>query len=191
MNIINKLTLRHMRLNRRRTLVTIMGIIISVAMITAVSTFTGSFMDLARRDTLARTGDWQVEYSGLTAQQAETLAADENTDLAGTHCDDGYLQLPDPGRATRPYLYRQDYSENGFAILPMELTEGRMPQAPGEVIVLQSFLEDNTQYKVGDTCGCPRASASWAWARRTSGPAPSAAGWIPTRNLCPMGAAAS
>lgn len=156
MNIINKLTLRHMRLNRRRTLVTIMGIIISVAMITAVSTFTGSFMDLARRDTLARTGDWQVEYSGLTAQQAETLAADENTDLAGTHCDDGYLQLPDPGRATRPYLYRQDYSENGFAILPMELTEGRMPQAPGEVIVLQSFLEDNTQYKVGDTLRLPQ-----------------------------------
>ena len=52
MNVIQKLTLRHMLLNKRRTLVTVLGIVISVAMLTAVSTFTGSFMDLARRDTL-------------------------------------------------------------------------------------------------------------------------------------------
>ena len=51
MNVIQKLTLRHMLLNKRRTLVTVLGIVISVAMLTAVSTFTGSFMDLARRDT--------------------------------------------------------------------------------------------------------------------------------------------
>lgn len=155
MNIINKLTLRHMRLNKRRTLVTIMGIIISVAMITAVSTFTGSLMDMMYRDTLARTGNWQVEYEGITMQQVEQLAADDNTEIAGTHYDQGYLQLPDPSKATRPYLYRQDYSEDGFAILPLELTEGRMPQAEGEVIVLKSFLEDNPQYKVGDTLRLP------------------------------------
>ena len=35
MNIINKLTLRHLKENKKRTVVTIIGIIISVAMITA------------------------------------------------------------------------------------------------------------------------------------------------------------
>jgi len=38
MNIINQLTLRQMKFNKRRTVVTILGAIVSVAMITAVST---------------------------------------------------------------------------------------------------------------------------------------------------------
>jgi len=35
MNIVNKVTIRHLKENKRRTLVTIIGVIISVAMITA------------------------------------------------------------------------------------------------------------------------------------------------------------
>ena len=77
MNIIQRLTLRHMRLNKRRTLVTILGIIISVAMITAVSSLTVSFLDMARRDTLARTGNCQVKLLELTPEQAEKAAQPE------------------------------------------------------------------------------------------------------------------
>ena len=46
MNIINKVTLRHLKENKRRSLVTIIGVIISVAMITAVATLGVSFLDL-------------------------------------------------------------------------------------------------------------------------------------------------
>lgn len=38
MNIVNRLTVRHMKHNKKRTLVTIIGVMISVAMVTAVST---------------------------------------------------------------------------------------------------------------------------------------------------------
>lgn len=53
MNIVNRLTLRCLKLNKRRTLVTIIGIILSVAMLTAISTIFFSFMDLMQRDTIA------------------------------------------------------------------------------------------------------------------------------------------
>lgn len=155
MSIIQKLTLRHMSMNKRRTLVTVMGIIISVAMITAVSTFAGSFMDLMRRDTLARTGDWQVEYRNITPAQADQLAADADVAKAGINREIGYLQLPDPGKANRPYLYRQDFDRQGFEILPMKLKEGRMPEQPGEIIVLERFLKDNDQYHIGSTLRMP------------------------------------
>ena len=46
MNIIHKMTLRHLRENKRRSLVTIIGVIISVSMITAVTTLGSSFLDL-------------------------------------------------------------------------------------------------------------------------------------------------
>ncbi|RHT74302.1 ABC transporter permease [Ruminococcaceae bacterium AM28-23LB] len=156
MNVIQKLTLRHMLLNKRRTLVTVLGIVISVAMLTAVSTFTGSFMDLARRDTLARTGDWQVKYVNITREQADQLERSPDNALAGCHYNVGYLALPDPGRESRPYLYWQNYDENGFSLLPMKLEEGRMPEKEGEVIVLDSFLQDNEQYKIGDTIRLPQ-----------------------------------
>ena len=156
MNVIQKLTLRHMLLNKRRTLVTVLGIVISVAMLTAVSTFTGSFMDLARRDTLARTGDWQVKYVGITREQADQLEKSPDNALAGCHYNVGYLALPDPGRESRPYLYWQNYDENGFSLLPMKLEDGHMPEKEGEVIVLSSFLQDNEQYKIGDTIRLPQ-----------------------------------
>ncbi|EJW15195.1 hypothetical protein PAV_9c01180 [Paenibacillus alvei DSM 29] len=43
MNIVNTLTIRHLMQNKRRTLVTIIGVIISVAMVTAVATLGFSF----------------------------------------------------------------------------------------------------------------------------------------------------
>ncbi|HJA36388.1 MAG TPA: ABC transporter permease [Firmicutes bacterium] len=150
MNIIQRLTLRHMHLNKRRTLVTILGIIISVAMITAVSSLTVSFLDMARRDTLARTGNWQVKLLELTPEQAEKAAQDDRVEQIGLRYTQGYAQIPDPQRKNKPFLYVEELTDSGFSILPMELEQGRMPQAPGEIIVQQEFFDDNPQYQVGD-----------------------------------------
>lgn len=49
MNIINKLTLRNLKLNKKRTIVTIIGVIISAAMVTGVATLVVSFMDVMQR----------------------------------------------------------------------------------------------------------------------------------------------
>ena len=53
MNIVNKLTGRHLKKNKRRTLITIIGVIISVAMITAVATLGVSFLDFMKRQTIS------------------------------------------------------------------------------------------------------------------------------------------
>ena len=106
MNIIQRLTLRHMRLNKRRTLVTILGIIISVAMITAVSSLTVSFLDMARRDTLARTGNWQVKLLELTPEQAEKAAQDDRVEQIGLRYTQGYAQIPDPQRTNLFCMWR-------------------------------------------------------------------------------------
>ena len=60
MNIVNNLTLRQLLLNKRRTLVTIIGVIISVAMITAVASLGISFMDMLRRQVISDGGEWHV-----------------------------------------------------------------------------------------------------------------------------------
>ena len=73
MNIVNRLTLRNLRLNRKRTLVTIIGIIISTAMITAVATFAVSFMDLMQRSEIASSGNWHLLFSDISRDQATQI----------------------------------------------------------------------------------------------------------------------
>ena len=70
MNIVNKLTVRHLKQNKRRTLVTIIGVIISVAMVTAVATLGVSFMDLMKRQTIANNGEWHVLYKDVNQRSA-------------------------------------------------------------------------------------------------------------------------
>ena len=60
MNIVNKLTLRHLKLNKKRTLVTVIGVIISVTMITAVATFAESFLGTMRNYQVESGGNWHV-----------------------------------------------------------------------------------------------------------------------------------
>ena len=60
MNIVNKLTLKQLLLNKKRTLVTIIGVIISVAMITAVASLGVSFMDMMKRQVISDDGQWHV-----------------------------------------------------------------------------------------------------------------------------------
>ena len=84
MNIFNKVTLKSMKKNPVRTLVTIIGIIISTAMFTAVTTLTISLYSFVYRTEIYDSGSWHVgfeykgydEYAGWTQSgKAEKLAA--------------------------------------------------------------------------------------------------------------------
>lgn len=65
MNIINKLTLRHLKLNKKRTIVTIIGVIISAAMVTGVATLVVSFMDVMQRQSIANEGSGMLSIKIL------------------------------------------------------------------------------------------------------------------------------
>ena len=67
MNIVNRLTLRCLKMNRRRTAVTIIGIALSVTMLTALSTILFSCMDLMQREVITREGEWHAALSGVPA----------------------------------------------------------------------------------------------------------------------------
>lgn len=62
MNIFHKVTLQNMRKNRTRTLVTILGVILSAAMITAVASFAISLQQYMVKGAEQKYGDWQVAF---------------------------------------------------------------------------------------------------------------------------------
>ena len=107
----NALTVRYLKQNRRRSLITICGVIISVAMISAVTTIGVSFLDLMRRDTIATDGEWHVRYFGVTAEQAAAIRADQDTKNSMLTRDLGYALLPKAEKSERPYLFVQGRGE--------------------------------------------------------------------------------
>ncbi|HLR74942.1 MAG TPA: ABC transporter permease [Virgibacillus sp.] len=151
MNIVNKLTLREMKKNKRRTLVTIIGVIISVAMVSAVAILATSFIDVLQRDRIATEGDWHVEYKDLNEEQIQALQTDSQTKKSYVSRDVGYANFPKSENEDKPYLFVKQFDERGFQEYPIHLTEGRLPEHPGEIVISEHISSNGgVDYQVDD-----------------------------------------
>ena len=152
MNIVNKLTLRHLKQNKRRTLITIIGVIISVAMVTAVATLAISFTDLMKRQSISDEGEWHVLYKDVNKEQFEAIQQDEATKEVIISKDFGYAHLEDSQNENKPYLFIKAYNTLGFEKFPIELSTGRLPQTPDEVVISEAIATNaKVAYEIGDT----------------------------------------
>ncbi|MEK3886185.1 ABC transporter permease [Bacillus sp. FSL K6-3431] len=151
MNIVNKLTVRHLKQNKRRTLVTIIGVIISVAMVTAVATLGVSFMELMQKQTIADGGEWHVLYKDVNKNQLEAIKNDEATKEVVISKDRGYAFLKGSQNDNKPYLFIKEYNKEGFKQFPIELSEGRLPKAANEVVISEGISTNaKVKYELDD-----------------------------------------
>ncbi|UVI30277.1 ABC transporter permease [Paenibacillus spongiae] len=151
MNIVHKLTIRHLKENKRRTLVTIIGVIISVAMVTAVATLGFSFSDLMIRQTIADTGEWHVQYQDVNKEQLAAIRDDDATKTVAITRDLGYAPLEGGQNPNKPYLFIKEYDAQGIAQFPVELSEGRFPKTDKEVVISEAIAKNaKVKYEIGD-----------------------------------------
>ncbi|WP_080846302.1 FtsX-like permease family protein [Cytobacillus gottheilii] len=151
MNIVNKLTIQHLKQNKRRTLVTIFGVIISVAMIVAVTTLGVSFLDLFKKQSIANHGEWHVSYENVSKEQIQAIQDDEQTQSSFLSRNDGYAYLTGSENDNKPYVFIKSFDTAGLKNYPVHIKEGRLPEASNEV-VLSEHIETNggVSYQVGD-----------------------------------------
>lgn len=152
MNIVNKLTLRQLKLNKKRTLVTIIGTVISTAMITAVATLGFSFMDLMQRQSIADDGEWHVKWSSVNLEQLEGITSEKEFKTEILSRELGYSYLEGSKSNSKPYLYIKEFSKEGYERFPIDLLEGRLPQAADELVISKAIIDHaKVDYKIGDT----------------------------------------
>lgn len=156
MNIFSKITARTMRANRVRTAVTIVGVILSTSMITAVAAFGASFQKFLVDYTISQTGNWHVAVTGTDSSQAEDLKEHESVADAAVLKTLGYAWFEPAAQQSPsvPYLYVRSLSEEALRMLPASMREGRMPRTEDEIAVpallIANEARDN-QTKIGDT----------------------------------------
>lgn len=150
MNIINTFTLRHLKENKRRSLVTIIGVIISVAMITSVATLGISFLDLMIRQDIAKNGEWHVQYKNVTSDQINAIEEDSDTKTV-VISSDGYADLEESNNVYKPYLYFKNFTKTGMEHFPIDVVEGRLPQNENEITISDAILSNTkVDYQIGD-----------------------------------------
>lgn len=154
MNIFARITARTMKENKTRTIVTIIGVILSTAMITAVVTLGGTFQNFFIEYTKEQDGSWHVAGLSLPVKEAEKVEKQEEVVNSTKVAEIGYARYEHLLSPMMPYLYVQSFSENTRSMLPVALKEGKFPEKQNEVIIpdyLNANLEEGNQILIGDT----------------------------------------
>lgn len=154
MKILNKLTLKNLKLNKSRTIVTILSIILSTALITTVAGLAAS-----ERQTMI---DLQIYYSGdYDVDVVGSISKDDIADIkANRDVKDVYItdalkiaKLPEYKGDATPYMYVRPISTNAYEnCFVTELVEGRYPKNDKEIVLSEKIYDkSNFKFKIGDT----------------------------------------
>lgn len=156
MNIFNKTALQGLRKNRARTLVTIAGVALSAALITAVATFSVSLQTYLINGAIAKTGDWHIEFYGADPSFVQEQTADGKIKNASFFENIGYAALDGGINPDKPYLFIAGFNRETFDTLPVHLLSGRLPENNGEILVPAHVAANGgVKISIGDTLIVP------------------------------------
>lgn len=154
MNTLNKLTLKNLKLNKSRTIVTIIGILLSTALITVVAGIAASGQQTMIDGQINFSGNYDLFISGnATSEDVKEIKANRNIETVYM-CDYGdFVRIPNYENDKKPYAYVQTLTPKAFTdCFNLPLKDGRYPENGSELVLTQNFINNSAkEYKVGDT----------------------------------------
>ena len=151
MNILNKISIRNLKLNKKRTISTIIGIILSTALICAVATMATSFQHTLVQNSINRTGYYHLKLYDITDENIKTLKNNRDIKNIFTIKEVGYGKLENGKNEDKPYLKLYSMDNKIFNELKFKLTKGRFPNNNNEIVISRHIdTNGKVNYKVGD-----------------------------------------
>lgn len=151
MNVIKSFTLKSLKNNKKWTIVTIIGIIISTAMITAVFTLTDSFLDMMKDFGIEENGNWHAAYFGAKLEDEDIIKQSETVKDYMIKKNVGYVELEGSQNSDKPYLFIEEYDDKSMEEFPIHLKSGRLPQNNKEIVISEHIeINAGVKYNVGD-----------------------------------------
>lgn len=151
MNLMKTLTLKNLKLNRKRTIVTIVGIILATALLSALVTLVSSFRYSMIEYQKQKDGDFHVKFSNVKMSELSEFKNNRNIESTFETMGMGFAKLDGCKNEDKPYAYVMATDEAGFERGCFKLIEGRMAKNEDE-IVIPRHLKTNGRIdiKVGD-----------------------------------------
>ena len=149
--IIFQVTRTYMRKNRKRTLVTFLGITVMVILMTAVFIGKDTLLEYVKNAAAADKGVWHYQVYDINREQADQIRALPFVEGFEISKPLGYTEFAASGNpAVTPYLEIKEYSEDLFKWMNITVKEGRYPENADEVIISERAQKDGADIKPGD-----------------------------------------
>lgn len=134
MTLLNKLTIKNLKLNKKRTIVTIIGIMLSVALITAVaSMYASGIKSLIKYETLIK-GDFHTAFYNVPTSDIDKFVNNRNIEKLNITEGLGYAKI-DSKNEDKPYAYLKGFTKDALNNLSVRLVKGRLPENTNEIVI--------------------------------------------------------
>ena len=166
MSIFQKVTLEILKKNKMRTIVTIIGIILSTSMFTAVTTTVSSVQNYLLQNAYYNHGNWHVSalevdetffdflknpVSVIASEEEQAYFEDGKVEIYVYNQQLGYAIAKGCANEYKPYLYIIGADHRFLENMPVHLTGGRLPEKSDEILLPEHLAENGEiYYKVGD-----------------------------------------
>lgn len=153
MKVLNKFTIKNLKLNKSRTVVTIIGIMLSCALIMVVAGMAASAQQTMVNAQINVSGDYDLVVKDANREIIDNAEANRNVKAVYIKQKLGCAYLPQAKFSSKPYINVVALNEKAYTdCFNITLKEGRLPQNENELVLSSSVLENSrAEFKIGDT----------------------------------------
>lgn len=148
-NLFYELTVKSLKNNKIRTTATLIGVVVSVALITNIIFTASSLHNFMIDDIKYRFGDWSVQIEnnkGKVKEKTDALELEH-----GTMTGISYAYLDRGVNPDKPFMYIATMDEKMKEITHLEIKEGRLPEKADEILIPDHVLTNGgIRHEVGD-----------------------------------------
>ena len=148
-NIVHKVTRQYMAKNKKRTLTTMLGIMLMVMLMTCV--FVGKDTAVNYLEELAsqEKGRWHMSVYDITRKEYDAITKLDFVEETAISADLGYAEFTASANIERPFIFIKSYQKNGFDMMNIRAVEGRLPENGSEIVLSTAALEDGERVTSG------------------------------------------
>ena len=151
MKVLNSITLKNLKINKKRTIVTIIGISLSVALICAIATFVSSFQTSMIEREIKTNGNYHIKIQSVSKENEKYLENNAKVQDIQISQEIGYARLEQSQNENKPYAYIEGYDEKLLQNGGIVLTEGRLPENENEIVIPEHLIQNGkADLKVGE-----------------------------------------
>ena len=152
MDILKKFTKKNLKLNKKRTIVTIIGIMLSTALICAVAGMVSSTQKTLANAMREDHGNYHMRFENVPAEELKFIEENVNVESYFLTKNVGYAKLEGSINPGKPYLFLMEFDRNALQNSSFKIVEGRLPENENEVVISQHIIDNGgVELKVGDT----------------------------------------
>lgn len=148
MKILNEITKKYLKLNKKRSLVTLIGIILSGAMISAVTTLAVTFQRFMLDVEISQSGEWEAIIENVNLEELQEIK--QNKKLKEILVMEP-LSIAKNDYSEDEFIMLYKYSKEALTKMNGKILEGRMPENENEIVLSSTFFDGKeNEPKIGE-----------------------------------------